>query len=74
MYKSRAHVQVTYPIWDEEYDDVEARRRLVTLYQCIHDAIHGKSGQKETLKLQYVKTKGESVMGWVRWMRHFVSN
>ena len=39
--------------------------RLITLYQSLHDAIHGKSGQKEILKLQYIRTEHESVMGWV---------
>ncbi|EJC99059.1 DUF254-domain-containing protein, partial [Fomitiporia mediterranea MF3/22] len=65
VYKSRAHVQVTHPEWSDEYSDPEARRRLITLYQILHDNIHGKSGQKETLKLQYVKTARESVMGWI---------
>lgn len=43
--------------------------RLVTLYQTLHDAIHAKSGQSEPLKLQYIRTDTESVMGWVN---HFI--
>jgi vacuolar fusion protein MON1 len=39
--------------------------RLITLYQIIHDNIHAKSGQESTLKLQYLKTDKESVMGWI---------
>ena len=39
--------------------------RLTTLYQVLYDAIHAKSGQEHTLKLQYLKTSQESVMGWV---------
>ncbi|KAH8113567.1 vacuolar fusion protein MON1, partial [Phellopilus nigrolimitatus] len=65
VYKSRAHVQVTHPLWGDEYADGEAQRRLITLYQTLHDAIHGKSGQRETLKLQYIRTERESVMGWI---------
>ncbi|THG94070.1 hypothetical protein EW145_g8218, partial [Phellinidium pouzarii] len=65
VYKSRPHVQVTHPEWGEDYADMEARRRLITLYQSLHDVIHGKSGQKETLKLQYIRTQRESVMGWI---------
>jgi vacuolar fusion protein MON1 len=38
----------------------------MTLYQIIHDAIHAKSGQESTLKLQFIRTEWESVMGWVR--------
>ncbi|KAL5501280.1 MON1 [Sanghuangporus vaninii] len=65
IYKSRPHVQVTHPEWGQDYDDTETRRRLITLYQVVHDNIHGKSGQKETLKLQYIKTNREAVMGWI---------
>jgi hypothetical protein len=39
---------------------------LITLHQVIHDAIHAKSGQEAALKLQYIRTEHESVMGWVR--------
>lgn len=39
--------------------------RLITLYQTLHDNIHAKSGQEGTLKLQYIRTEKESVLGWV---------
>ncbi|KAL5482956.1 MON1 [Sanghuangporus weigelae] len=65
IYKSRPHVQVTHPEWGQDYSDTETRRRLITLYQVVHDNIHGKSGQKETLKLQYIKTNREAIMGWI---------
>jgi hypothetical protein len=42
-----------------------ARNRLVTMYQTLHDNIHARSGQKGPLKLQYMLTEKESVMGWV---------
>ena len=47
-------------------EGANARDRLVTLYQILYDAIHAKSGQDGTLKLQYVRTERESVLGWVR--------
>ena len=53
------------PAFEDPYEGVDERRRLVTLYQKLHDAIHARSGQGETLKLQYIKTEKESVMGWV---------
>ena len=88
MYKSRSHVQVTMPTFEEPYDNANDKRRcahphaaslgpknaladcrrsyrLITLYQTLFDAIHGKSGQERTLKLQYIRTSQESVMGWV---------
>jgi hypothetical protein len=42
------------------------KNRIVTLYQTVHDAIHAKSGQTGNLKLQYIRTEKEIVMGWVR--------
>jgi hypothetical protein len=81
VYKSRAHVQITTPTYEEPYDDIKERRRLVfndqsfalskvsvrlvTLYQTMHDSIHAKSGQDLPLKLQYIRTEKEAVMGWV---------
>jgi len=65
LYKSRAQVQITCPTFEDPYDDVDERRRLTTLYQIIHDAIHAKSGQEATLKLQYIRSEKESVMGWI---------
>ncbi|KAJ6475067.1 trafficking protein Mon1-domain-containing protein [Mycena vitilis] len=65
LYKSRAQVQITCPTFEDPYDNIDERRRLTTLYQTIHDAIHAKSGQEATLKLQYIRTEKESVMGWI---------
>ncbi|KIY45577.1 DUF254-domain-containing protein [Fistulina hepatica ATCC 64428] len=65
VYKARALVQITTPAFEEPYDDLGERRRLITLYQILHDAIHAKSGQGGTLKLQYLKTERESVIGWI---------
>lgn len=69
MYKSRSAVQVTMPRFEEPYAGLNERRRLVTLYQSLHDAVHAKSGQGGTLKMQYVRTERESVMGWVSALR-----
>ncbi|KAH7919246.1 DUF254-domain-containing protein [Leucogyrophana mollusca] len=65
VYKSRPLVQMTAPIFEEPYEDLNARRRVITLYQTIHDAIHAKSGQDSALKLQYIRTEKEIVMGWL---------
>ncbi|EMD39922.1 hypothetical protein CERSUDRAFT_112166 [Gelatoporia subvermispora B] len=65
LYKSRAHVQATMPLFEDPYNDLNEKRRLVTLYQTLYDAIHAKSGQQSTLKLQYIRTERESVMGWI---------
>ena len=35
------------------------------MYQVVYDTIHAKSGQSGPLKLQYIRTQKEIVMGWV---------
>ncbi|KIJ17802.1 hypothetical protein PAXINDRAFT_161913 [Paxillus involutus ATCC 200175] len=65
VYKSRAHVQITCPVFEDPYDGHEERRRIVTMYQIVYDAIHGKSGQSGPLKLQCIRTEKEIVMGWI---------
>lgn len=65
VYKSRTQVQITQPIFDDPYDLPQARKRIVTLYQILHDSIHGKSGQQAGLKMQYIRASDESVMGWI---------
>jgi len=65
VYKSRVQMQITQPIFEDPYDQPQARKRIATLYQILHDSIHGKSGQQAGLKLQYIRTSDESVMGWI---------
>ena len=91
FYKSRPHVQVTGPEFEEPYEDLQERRRyealsvplwinvdashrLITLYQLIQDAVHAKSGQEKTLKLQYLRTEKEGILGWVRTSPLFVTD
>ncbi|KAH9080547.1 trafficking protein Mon1-domain-containing protein [Lactarius deliciosus] len=73
IYKSRAHVQTTAPIYEEPYDDINERRRLITLYQTLHDGIHAKSGQDLPLKLQYIRHRKGSGYGLAnavaRWVK-----
>lgn len=66
VYKSRSQVQITLPTFEDPYNGMNEKRRLITLYQTLHDSIHAKSGQSQLLKLQYIRTDTESVMGWVR--------
>src|SRR5258708_1258084 len=40
--------------------------RLITLYQCAHDALWARSGQAHgPLKVQYIRPQKDAVMGWV---------
>ncbi|KAJ3737112.1 vacuolar fusion protein MON1 [Lentinula guzmanii] len=78
VYKARGLVQVTYPLWEDDlYGDNDAgrspeRKRIITLYQLVHDAIHAKGmtnlakgDVREGLKLQYLRTETEAVLGWI---------
>ncbi|KIK79892.1 hypothetical protein PAXRUDRAFT_259272 [Paxillus rubicundulus Ve08.2h10] len=65
VYRSRAHVQITFPVFEDPYDGYEEKRRIITMYQTVYDAIHGKSGQSGSLKLQCIRTEKEFVMGWI---------
>ncbi|KAI6114397.1 DUF254-domain-containing protein [Pisolithus sp. B1] len=65
VYKSRPHVQITFPIFEDPYDSRDEIRRIVTMYQTVYDAIHAKSGQSGPLKLQCIRTDKEIVMGWI---------
>ncbi|KIM63548.1 hypothetical protein SCLCIDRAFT_117184 [Scleroderma citrinum Foug A] len=65
VYKSRPHVQITFPIFEDPYDTVDEKRRIVLMYQNLYDAIHAKSGQPGPLKMQCVRTDKETVMGWI---------
>ncbi|KAF8339621.1 trafficking protein Mon1-domain-containing protein [Cantharellus anzutake] len=66
LYKSRPHVQLTMPAWRAPYDQPDDRKRLITLYQKVHDALWARSGQAHgLLKLQLLRTNKEVVMGWV---------
>lgn len=65
VYKSRPHVQITFPIFEDPYDSRDEIRRIITMYQTVYDAIHAKSGQSGPLKLQCIRTDKETVMGWI---------
>ncbi|KAG8951703.1 Vacuolar fusion protein mon1 [Tulasnella sp. 424] len=66
IYKSRSHVQLVVPGWEDPYADPDEKRRLITLYQIVHDAVHARSGQPGgPLKLYFVKTEEECILGWI---------
>ncbi|OCF42348.1 vacuolar fusion protein MON1 [Kwoniella heveanensis CBS 569] len=66
IYKSRIHVQITQPEWETPYtEDSVDRKRLITLYQKLHDSVHARSGQSAPLKLVYLKTEHEACLAWL---------
>lgn len=66
MYKSRGLIQSTAPEWEGPYGpDTADRKRLITLYQRAQDALYARSGQQTPLKLVYLATHSEAVLGWL---------
>ncbi|WWC67775.1 uncharacterized protein I206_101687 [Kwoniella pini CBS 10737] len=66
IYKSRQYIQITQPEWEAPYvEDSIDRKRLITLYQKLHDVVHARSGQSETYKLVYMRTEHEACLAWL---------
>ncbi|WRT64932.1 uncharacterized protein IL334_001872 [Kwoniella shivajii] len=66
IYKSRQYIQITQPEWEAPYiEDSVDRKRLITLYQKLHDAIHARSGQSQSFKLVYIRTEHEACLAWL---------
>ncbi|KAJ3823056.1 trafficking protein Mon1-domain-containing protein [Lentinula raphanica] len=73
VYKAKGLVQRETDTENERQgENFVERKRIITLYQLVHDAIHakgmstlGKGETKEGLKLQYLKTDTEAVLGWM---------
>ncbi|KAM0791330.1 hypothetical protein ACM66B_005800 [Microbotryomycetes sp. NB124-2] len=70
LYKSKVHVQITQPAYEGEYENEDNRKRLVTLYQNVHEVIHPRSthatGNANSVpaKLAYIRTEHEAILGW----------
>ncbi|GAA5926652.1 guanine nucleotide exchange factor MON1 [Sporobolomyces koalae] len=69
VYKSRTLVQSTRPAWEGDYLPLQARYRLVTLYQHLSDTLHPRPAQTGTVarkpaQVQFYRTEHEAVLGW----------
>jgi hypothetical protein len=63
MYKSKVHVQFTTPDFTGPFVNNGDRRRLYRLYQHVYDRMHSRT---KPLKLYYINSDKEIVLGWVR--------
>ncbi|SGY20537.1 BQ5605_C016g08087 [Microbotryum silenes-dioicae] len=69
LYKARAYVQITNPVWEGEYETSRNRVRLITLYQRLYEALHVRPAyaggvHRPPAKLMYLRTEYEAVLGW----------
>ncbi|WWC59421.1 uncharacterized protein I303_101977 [Kwoniella dejecticola CBS 10117] len=66
IYKSRQYIQLTQPEWEAPYTEKSVdRKRLITMYQKLHDVVHARSGQNQTYKLVYMRTEHEACLAWL---------
>ncbi|KAG0145693.1 hypothetical protein CROQUDRAFT_705186 [Cronartium quercuum f. sp. fusiforme G11] len=69
VYKHKTHVQVTSPIWEDDYLNMENRRRLVTTYQRAYDLMHPKLSRikddpRAPMTFLYLRNEGEGIIAW----------
>ncbi|EGG01936.1 uncharacterized protein MELLADRAFT_38883 [Melampsora larici-populina 98AG31] len=69
VFKHKALVQVSFPIWEDDYLKLEDRRRLVTTYQKAYDLMHPKlsrvkDDKRPPITFIYLRNEGEAIIGW----------
>ncbi|KAH9806695.1 vacuolar fusion protein MON1 [Melampsora americana] len=69
VFKHKALVQVSLPIWEDDYLPLEDRRRLVTTYQKAYDLIHPKlskikDDKRPPITFIYLRNEAEAIIGW----------
>lgn len=62
LYKSRGNVQFTMPAFEPHFAGAVARRKLVTLYAQLHEAVHARSSH---LKVLHAVSREATALGWV---------
>ena len=62
LYKSRGNVQFTMPAFEPHFAGAVARRKLMTLYAQLHEAVHARSSH---LKVLHAVSREATALGWV---------
>ena len=62
LYKSRGNVQFTMPAFEPHFAGAVARRKLMTLYAQLHEAVHARASH---LKVLHAVTREATALGWV---------
>ena len=61
LYKSRANVQFTMPSYEPYYHSLVAKRKLISLYGELHEAIHSRTSH---LRVLNVTAKEHTALAW----------
>jgi hypothetical protein len=62
LYKSRGNVQFTMPSFEPHFGGAVARRKLMTLYAQLHDAVHARNSH---LKVLHAVSHDATALAWV---------
>lgn len=61
LYKSRGNVQFTMPSFEPDFHGLAARRKLMTLYQTLHESIHSRTAH---LRVQHCISHESTALAW----------
>lgn len=61
LYKSRANVQFVMPSFEPHFHGLVARRKLISLYQNLHESIHSRTAH---LRVQHCVAHDSTALGW----------
>jgi hypothetical protein len=62
LYKSRGNVQFTMPSFEPHFGGAVARRKLMTLYAQLHEAVHARNSH---LKVLHAVSEDATALAWV---------
>lgn len=62
LYKSRGNVQFTMPSFEPHFGGAVARRKLMTLYAQLHEAVHARNSH---LKVLHAVSREATALAWV---------
>jgi hypothetical protein len=62
LYKSRGNVQFTMPSFEPHFAGAVARRKLMTLYAQLHEAVHARNSH---LKVLHAISRDATALAWV---------
>ena len=61
LYKSRGNVQYTMPSYEPYFHGIVAKRRLISLYNTLHESIHSRTAH---LKVQHCVGNDATALAW----------
>jgi hypothetical protein len=61
LYKSRGNVQFTMPSFEPDFHGLAARRKLMSLYQNLHESIHSRTAH---LRVQHCVSRESTALAW----------